>query len=147
MAVATRPPACFIPPPWSRAASRARARPSRLRGGGQDPGGRLIFRQRCRAGDQALELVQRQVANRLEDLLVGPANFTRLLVEVEGWRPFRVERLLQVEEQGRLLLVGRGEAAGAGDLVEAESGPACRLRVLGDAVVVLAVLGACQGDP
>ena len=34
-----------------------------------------------------------------------------------------------------------------GDLVEAEPGPPRRLRVLGDAVVVLAVLGDRQGDP
>ena len=40
-----------------------------------------------------------------------------------------------------------GEAAGAGDLVEAEAGAARRLGVLGDAVVVLAVLGDREGDP
>src|SRR4051812_37739893 len=85
--------------------------------------------------------------NRLEDLLVAPADLTCLLVEVEGGRTFRVERLLQVGEQGRLLLIARGEAAGFGDLVEPETRPARRLRVLGDAVVILSVLGHSQRDP
>src|SRR6201999_4456241 len=79
--------------------------------------------------------------------LVGPADLTRLLVEVEGRGPVRGERLLQVEEQRCLLRVGRGEGAGPGDLVEAEPGAARRLGVLGDAVAVLAVLGDGQGDP
>src|SRR6201999_540832 len=79
--------------------------------------------------------------------LVGPADLTRLLVEVEGRGPVRGERLLQVEEERRLLRVGGAEGAGAGDLVEAEPGAARRLRVLGDAVAVLAVLGDGQGDP
>src|SRR5262249_42345432 len=91
--------------------------------------------------------VQREVADRLEDLLVAPADLPRLLMEMEGGWAFGVERLFQVVQQRCLLLVGRGEAAGAGDLVEAESRPAGRLGVLGDAVVVLAVLGDRQGDP
>src|SRR6201999_2933724 len=113
----------------------------------EDPRGRLVLRERRRARDQGLELVERQVADRLEDLLVGPADLTRLLVEVEGRGPFRVERLLQVEEERRLLRVGGGEGAGAGDLVEAEPGATRRLGVLGDAVAVLTMLGDGQGDP
>jgi hypothetical protein len=46
------------------------------------------------------------MADRLEDLLVGPADLTCLLVEVERGRPFGVERLLEVEEERRLLGVG-----------------------------------------
>ena len=42
----------------------------------------LVLRQRRGVGDQALELVQRQVGDRLEDLLVGPARLARLLGEV-----------------------------------------------------------------
>src|SRR4051794_18061383 len=85
--------------------------------------------------------------DRLEDLLVAPTDLPRLLMEVQGRGTFSFESLLQVGEQCRLLLVARGEAAGFGDLVEAEAGPARRLRVLGDAVVVLPVLGHCQRDP
>src|SRR5262249_40631532 len=47
----------------------------------------------------------------------------------------------------RLLLVGGGEAAGARDLVEPEPGPARRLCVLGDAVVVFTMLGDRERDP
>ena len=56
-------------------------------GRGKDPRRCLIFGQRRRAGDQALELVQRQVRDRLEDLLVGPADLPRLLVQVERGVP------------------------------------------------------------
>ena len=94
----------------------------RLGGGGQDRRVGLVLRQRRGAGDQALELVQRQVADRLEDLLVGPADLARLLVQVERAGPVGLERRLQEGEQRRLLLVAGGEAAGAGDLVEAEAG-------------------------
>src|SRR6185312_12678471 len=87
------------------------------------------------------------MADRLEDLLVGPADLARLLVEMEGRGTFGVERLLQVEQEGRLLRVGGAEGAGAGDLVEAEPGPTGRLGVLSDAVAVLAMLGDGQGDP
>src|ERR1700760_3654672 len=83
-----------------------------LGGRGEDPRGRLFLGKRRGARDQGLELVQRQVADRLEDLLVGPADLTRLLVEVEGRGPVRVERLLQVQEERRLLRVGGGEGAG-----------------------------------
>ena len=115
--------------------------------GGEDSRSRLVLGERRGARDQALELVEREVADRLEDLLVGPADFTRLLVEVQGRRAVGVERLLQVEKQGRLLRIRRAEAAGAGDLVEAEPGAPSRFRVLGDAVVVLAVLGDGERDP
>src|SRR5690242_10149351 len=68
-------------------------------------------------------------------------------MEVERRRTFGVERLLQVEEERRLLRVGGGEGPRPGDLVEAEPGAARRLGVLGDAVAVLAMLGDSQGDP
>jgi len=58
------------------------------------------------------------VPDRLEDLLVGPADLPCLLVQVERGRAVGVEGLLEVEQQRRLLLVGGAEAAGAGDLVE-----------------------------
>src|SRR6201999_4112211 len=93
------------------------------------------------------ELIQREVADRLEDLLVGPTAFAGLLVQVErGW-PVRLQRGLQVDEQRLLLGVRGGEAACPRDLVEAEPGAPGRLRVLGDAVVALAVLGYRERDP
>src|SRR5829696_10617 len=118
---------------------RGHRTPYRLRGRGKRPGTTLVLRQRRSAGDETLELVQRQVPDRLENLLVGPADFTRLLVEVDGRGSFRIQGLLEVGEEGSLLGIGGGEAAGFGDLVEAQSGPPRRFRVLGDAVVVLTV--------
>src|SRR5215207_8108646 len=66
---------------------------------------------------------------------------------MEGRGALRIERLLEEDEQGSLLGVGGGEAAGFRDLVEAQPGPARRFRVLGDAVVVLSVLGNSERDP
>jgi hypothetical protein len=58
-----------------------------------------------------------------------------------------LQRGSQVLQQRRLLLIAGAEAAGAGDLVEAEPGAPRRLRVLGDAVGVATVLGDREGDP
>src|SRR5512134_2965222 len=49
----------------------------------------------------------------------------------------RVERLPKEDEERRLLLVGRGEVAGPGDLVESETGGAGRAGVLGERVRVV----------
>jgi hypothetical protein len=87
------------------------------------------------------------VPDGLEDLLVGPTDLTRLLVEMKRRGTVGIQSVLEVEQERGLLRVGRAEAAGAGDLVEAEAGATRRLRVLGDAVVVLAVLGDRQCYP
>ena len=60
----------------------ARTQGMGLSGGGEDVRVDLILRQRRGVGDQALELVHRQVGDRLEQLLVGPAVLARLLGEV-----------------------------------------------------------------
>src|SRR6476659_3800956 len=85
--------------------------------------------------------------DRLEDLLVAPAELPRLLVQVVGRDAIGVEGCLQVVEQRRLLCIPGAEAARPRYLVEAEAGAPRRLRVLGDAVGVVAMLGNRQGTP
>src|SRR6201999_3912877 len=77
---AATPPASCTRRPSSRVAKTDRSGDR-----GKYPRRRLIFGQGRGAGDQALELVQSQVADRLEDLLVAPADLPCLLVQVERW--------------------------------------------------------------
>src|SRR3954451_10015234 len=89
-AAATRARGCFTPPPSSRTSrsqleAGPRGRPlgvPALSGGGEDAWGRLVLRQRCSARDQALELGECHVPDRLENLLIAPAGLPSLLVEM-----------------------------------------------------------------
>src|ERR1700720_1467601 len=115
MAASTPLPACFTRQLWSRNSphsqliGRPRSLAARVTAGlsavgesdplrrpRKDPRRRLVLGQRRGAGDQGLELVEGQVGDGLEDLLVGPADLPRFLMEVVGRVAVRLQGLLEV---------------------------------------------------
>src|SRR5204862_5342847 len=82
---------------------------------------RLVLRERGGVRDQALELVEGDVGDRLEHLLVVPADLARLLDEVRGRASVGLQDRLEEGEERRLARIARLEAAGARYLVEAEA--------------------------
>src|SRR2546430_752578 len=83
--------------------------------------GRAVERQVPAAVDHAGEYAQRDVGDRLEQLLVGPALFARLLLEVQGRNVLTLEQAPGEAQERRLAWLGGLEAPGEVDLVEAEA--------------------------
>src|SRR4051794_1145362 len=102
---------------------------------------RALERDLAGQRDQRREVRERHVPERLEELLVRPAVLTRLLVEVDRHLPAVLEQLLEVAQQGLLLLVTRRKLARQLDLVEAEADIAPGPGVCRDVVLRAPVLG------
>src|SRR6188768_1100706 len=65
----------------------------------KNPRPALVFRELGCPRNQALELIQHQVGDRLQQLLIGPADLTGLLVEVERGVAVGLEGAVEILEQ------------------------------------------------
>src|SRR3954447_3722915 len=129
MPLSTSPP---IPP---RSGSR------RSGSGGEDRRVRLVLGERRGIGDQALELAEGEMCDRLEELVVTPPDLASLLEEVMGGTAFALEQRLREREERRFAGIGRCPTARPRDLVEPKPSGSGGAGMLSHGVGVAAALG------
>jgi hypothetical protein len=84
--------------------------------------------------------------HRLQELLVGPSQLARLLVEVQRGRDALGHQWLEVVQQRRLARVARVPLAGERDVVDAQAAAPRRPPVQRQARLGVMVLGNREGD-